>query len=162
MDKFLKDFRVDIKSATRGGRRKMRAAVAEMKKRHDKLLKKTKLNKRSRSQVIEGSGSSTNESDGTHSDVGSSPSSIYLSINAEEDDDIDLKPTEPHIEDDLRIKTERENAFGDIEDPKADLKRDHPTRKDAFLIVQFVHTTSDSVIGWVIRLHIICSIMDLA
>ncbi|KAL9448431.1 hypothetical protein AB3S75_015837 [Citrus x aurantiifolia] len=101
MDKFLKDFRVDIKSATTGGRRKMRAAVAEMKKRHDKLLKKAKLNKRSRSQVIEGSGSSTNETDGTHSDAGSSPSSIYLSINAEEDDAIDLKPTEPHIEDDL-------------------------------------------------------------
>ncbi|KAK9214164.1 hypothetical protein WN944_006152 [Citrus x changshan-huyou] len=126
-----------------------------------------------------GSGSSTNESDGTYSDVGSSPSSIYLSKNTKEDDDIYLKPTEPHIKDDLSpevsqssslliyeydqssrttedndphshvdlppfvpeatdenskvigIEAERENAFGDIEDPKADLKRDHPTRKNS-------------------------------
>lgn len=62
---------------------------------------------------------------------------VFQSSRTTEDNDphshADLPPFVPEATDEnskfIGIKTERENAFGDIEDPKADLKRDHPTRK---------------------------------
>ncbi|ESR44941.1 hypothetical protein CICLE_v10003516mg, partial [Citrus x clementina] len=67
-----------------------------------------------------------------------------------EDDDphshVDLPPFVPEATDEnskfIGIEAETENDIGDIEDPKVDLKRDHPTRKltpeQTFVIVNFM------------------------
>ncbi|XP_031283410.1 uncharacterized protein LOC116142101 [Pistacia vera] len=121
MEKFVKEFSADIKTATEGGRKKFVAVVSTMKTTGLKVdLKKPKVFKNKKhsnksSKSDEAISTRTNESeDMIQIDHVESPPSVYLRIDSTDDDGVNLEPSEQQINED-GLKSEYTMTAGIID-----------------------------------------------